>query len=262
MSHLFAVRSLPWATRTIRFPTRLRRGIVIGNHTGNPHSEYFRCVRNYGDASSHAQTSASVLNQEEYSKEIESLCTSNRPSRAIKLFERMRRYEPTFDTYFAIITGLCKSDAPYKALELLEEMKEFDLKPTVPIYNALIAALLRSKKPALAKKTFVSMREDQGLKPNTETYDILITGYFRNNKHHDVLTTFNEMKNDKIQPNEHILVTVIRATCTDNQEQGLLILQSAIEQHTINLEPSKEEILSSFTSDNIEKAQEIMRGSK
>mmetsp|Transcript_4603 Transcript_4603/g.5649 ORF Transcript_4603/g.5649 Transcript_4603/m.5649 type:complete len:256 (-) Transcript_4603:29-796(-) len=222
MSHLFAVRSLPWSTRTIRFPTRLRRGIVIGNHTGNPHSEYFRCVRNYGDASSHAQTSASVLNQEEYSKEIESLCTSNRPSRAIKLFERMRRYEPTFDTYFAIITGLCKSDAPYKALELLEEMKEFDLKPTVPIYNALIAALLRSKKPALAKKTFVSMREDQGLKPNTETYDILITGYFRNNKHHDVLTTrHSNPRYMHRQPRTRVTNSSKRHRATHNQPRTI-----------------------------------------
>merc|ERR1711879_415615 len=122
------------------------------------------------------------------------------------------------------------AEAPFKSLEILEEMKKLKLQPNVTVYNILIAALFKSKKPALAMKTFRSMKEEQAIEPNITSFLVIIEGYCNNNKFDEAIEAFEEMKQTQIHPNEQIYTHIICALCTKNKEQAVQLLESAIKQ--------------------------------
>lgn len=111
-----------------------------------------------------------------------------------------------------LISGYSKMGLEEKAVECFGKMKDFDCKPDLFTFNAIIYVMISKKVLLLALAVYNQMLKSN-YKPNRATFSILLNGLCKNGKTEDALKMFDEMTLRGIEPNRCIYTIIISGLC-------------------------------------------------
>ncbi|PRQ30281.1 putative tetratricopeptide-like helical domain-containing protein [Rosa chinensis] len=116
------------------------------------------------------------------------------------------------DAFSVLIRGYDKLGIAEKAVEAFSRMKDFDCKPDVYTYNAVLYVLVRKEVFLLALAVYNQMLKCN-LSPSRTTYSILINGFCKSRKTQDAIQMFDEMTQRGIAPNTVTYTIIISGLC-------------------------------------------------
>ncbi|KAK9672129.1 hypothetical protein RND81_12G078700 [Saponaria officinalis] len=116
------------------------------------------------------------------------------------------------EAFVVLISGYFQAGFAEKAVEMFGKMKEFDCKPNVFTYNAILHVMVQKDVVLLALAVYSQMLKFNCL-PNVATYSILIDGLCKSGKLEDALSLFDEMTERGILPNTVTYTIVLLGLC-------------------------------------------------
>lgn len=123
------------------------------------------------------------------------------------------QFSVTNQTYTILISGwarLCNSE---RALNLFEEMVRQGIKPDLPCYNAVIAALCRAGLFETANGWLTDMRCVHKIEPNAATYSAFVQAATEAKDLNSSIKVLDRMKRDGLTPNVFTYNTIIKLLC-------------------------------------------------
>lgn len=138
-----------------------------------------------------------------------------RVEEVISLYERGRASGWKPDTIaFAVLGKLFAQTGDYDGIRyVFQEMKAVEVEPDLFLYNTLFEALIKAKKPGLAKGLFGSMISS-GIKPNEKTLTALVRIYGKARWAKDALGLWEKMRSSKWAV-DSILYNTLLSMCAD-----------------------------------------------
>lgn len=116
------------------------------------------------------------------------------------------------DAFLVLVLGYWKAGNVEKAIESFGKMKEFDCKPDVYAYNAILYVIVQKELLLLAFAVYNKMLK-LSCCPNIATYSILLQGLCKSGKMQDALELFDEMTERGISPNSITYTIVLSGLC-------------------------------------------------
>lgn len=116
------------------------------------------------------------------------------------------------DTYEVLIEAYGKNASIDKVNQLVKEMKQLGLEPLRTVYsNVLATCVYKVKSHASAVELFDSMKFFlKKTQPSTREYQDIIVSYVNNDNIEKALDLYQEMRTEKIEVNQSILVALAR----------------------------------------------------
>eukprot|EP00826_Nyctotherus_ovalis_P041403 TRINITY_DN415_c0_g2_i1.p1 TRINITY_DN415_c0_g2~~TRINITY_DN415_c0_g2_i1.p1 ORF type:complete len:694 (+),score=132.19 TRINITY_DN415_c0_g2_i1:89-2170(+) len=119
--------------------------------------------------------------------------------------------EPDLITYSTLIKGMCRSGEISKAISLYNEMKRKDLKLDEMLFNSLLDGLAKSNGNLRESERIIGDMTRLRIKFSNYTYSILVKLYTRSRMLHKALKVLDEMKSNKIVPGIVVYTCLIQA---------------------------------------------------
>ncbi|XP_074320749.1 pentatricopeptide repeat-containing protein At1g79540-like [Silene latifolia] len=116
------------------------------------------------------------------------------------------------EAFLVLISGYYKAGFAEKAVESFGKMKDFDCKPDVFTFNAILYVLVQQDVLLLALAIYTQMLKFN-CAPTVATYSILIHGLCKSGKLEDALSLFDEMTQRGISPNTITYTIVLLGLC-------------------------------------------------
>lgn len=116
------------------------------------------------------------------------------------------------DAFSVLIKGYDKLGIAEKAVEAFGRMKDFDCKPNVNTYNAILYIMVRKEVFLLALAVYNQMLKSNR-SPNRNTYSILMNGLCKTRKTKDALRMFDEMIQRGFAPSTRIYTIIVSGLC-------------------------------------------------
>ncbi|KAG5242410.1 hypothetical protein OIU78_003807 [Salix suchowensis] len=150
-----------------------------------------------------------------FSTMIDSYGRAGKVEKALSLYDRARTGEWRIDaTTFSTLIRIYKVAGDFDGcLNVYEEMKALGVKPNLVVYNILLDAMGRAKRPWQVKKFYQDLI-DSGLSPSFATYAALLHAYGRARYGDDAIKIYREMKEKGLGLNV-VLYNSILAMCAD-----------------------------------------------
>ncbi|KAL2922515.1 hypothetical protein RDABS01_014006 [Bienertia sinuspersici] len=120
------------------------------------------------------------------------------------------------EVFFLLISCYWKVGKAEKAVESFGKMKDFNCKPNVYTYNAILYIMVQKQVLLLALCVYNQMLK-LNCSPNVATYSILIDCLCKSGRIEDALTLFDEMTQSGISPNNITYTTVLSGLCIANR---------------------------------------------
>ncbi|WOH11523.1 hypothetical protein DCAR_0831010 [Daucus carota subsp. sativus] len=138
-----------------------------------------------------------------------------RAEEVVSLYERGRASGWKPDTVaFAVLGKLFAQAGDYDGLRyVFQEMKAVEVEPDLFLYNTLFEALIKAKKPGLAKGLFGSMISS-GIKPNEKTLTALVRIFGKARWAKDALGFWEKLRSNKWAVN-NLLYNTLLNMCAD-----------------------------------------------
>ncbi|XP_021901410.1 pentatricopeptide repeat-containing protein At1g79540 [Carica papaya] len=146
---------------------------------------------------------------------------------------RKGRFLIASDAFLVLISGYAKMGLAEKAVESFGKMKEFDCKPDVFTYNAILHVTIRKEVLLLALAIYNQMLKGN-CAPNKVTFSILIDGLCKSGKTQDALKMLDEMTNREISPDRITYTIVISGLCQAKREDDALRLFSTMKDRGLS----------------------------
>ncbi|GAB4843868.1 hypothetical protein Ancab_013830 [Ancistrocladus abbreviatus] len=127
------------------------------------------------------------------------------------------------DAFLVLILSYWKVGIAEKAVESFGKMREFQCKPDVFTYNAILYIMVQKEVVLLALAVYNQMLK-MNCNPNRATYGILIEGLFKIGKSQDALNLFDEMTQRGIAPNNVTYTVVLTGLCRAKRVHDAQIL--------------------------------------
>ncbi|KAL9233037.1 hypothetical protein vseg_008080 [Gypsophila vaccaria] len=116
------------------------------------------------------------------------------------------------EAFVVLVLGYFRAGHAEKAVETFGGMNEFDCKPNVFTYNAILYVMAQKDVILLALAVYSQMLK-LNCGPNVATYSILIDGLFKSGKLEDALKLFDEMSERGIAPNTVTYTILLLGLC-------------------------------------------------
>ncbi|GMH29393.1 hypothetical protein Nepgr_031236 [Nepenthes gracilis] len=116
------------------------------------------------------------------------------------------------DAFLVLISSFWKVGIPEKAVESFGMMREFECKPDVFTYNAILYVMVQKEVFLLALAVYNQMLKSN-CSPNRATYSILIDGLCKSGKTQDAVNMFDEMTQRGISPDNVTYTIVLSGLC-------------------------------------------------
>ncbi|KAH9619260.1 hypothetical protein KSS87_008119 [Heliosperma pusillum] len=116
------------------------------------------------------------------------------------------------EAFLVLINAYYKAGFAEKAVECFGKMKDFDCKPDVFTFNAILYVLVEKDVLLLALAVYTQMLKFN-CAPTVATFSILIHGLCKSGKIQDALSLFDEMTHSGISPNTITYTIVLLGLC-------------------------------------------------
>ncbi|GAV79916.1 PPR domain-containing protein/PPR_1 domain-containing protein/PPR_2 domain-containing protein [Cephalotus follicularis] len=127
------------------------------------------------------------------------------------------------DAFLVLINAYSKLGLPKEAVEAFGKMNDFDCKPDVLAYNAILRVMMRKEVFILALAVYNQMLKANCL-PNCSTFCILIDGLCKVGKTKYALELFDEMTSRGILPNRITYTIIASGLCQAKRADDALRL--------------------------------------
>ncbi|RLV96661.1 Mitochondrial group I intron splicing factor CCM1 [Spathaspora sp. JA1] len=122
------------------------------------------------------------------------------------------------DHYETLIIIYCKNNNQTKVNELLEEMKQQGIAMTKLIFSSIMQGYASEGKHAQSMKIFQGMKFlSEQTQPEQREYTAIIASCVKHQEIEEALDLYQEMKSQKIPPNEKIL-SVLAKGCSESRQ--------------------------------------------